>query len=175
MSYAEEEIAQRLVAGLCNEEHKGRILSESTTLTTLDLKVKRLQVLETTEQSAQSLLRPHPQSLAEASVVISQYKAGKVKPVETEGDADTQCQWCGLTSHPGGKPLERSTCPARKKRCSKCQKTGHFARVCRSSAAASLEEDGADEVGLLESGASVSFSFGTEQDFRKVRENDGKP
>ena len=175
VSYAEEEIAQRLVAGLCNEEHKRRILSESTTLTTLDLKVKRLQVLETTEQSAQSLLRPQHPPPAEASVVKSQYKAGKVTPKETVGEADDQCQWCGLTSHPGGKPLEKKSCPARQKKCSKCQKTGHFGRVCRSSAAAAVEEDGTDDVGILESGASVSFSFGTEQDFRKARRNDGEP
>ena len=83
ISYAEEEIAQRVVAGLYNQEHQRRILSEASTLTTLEMKEKRLKVLEATEQSAQSLHRPSPQnkSTSEASAgKMSQYKESKAPP-----------------------------------------------------------------------------------------------
>ena len=182
-SYAEEEVAQRLIAGLCNQEHQRRILSEAATLTTLEQKVKRLQVLETTEQSAQSLHRPQPQPPSEAAVGTSQYKSAKRPPkVPLATNISAQkCRWCGLSSHPGGKPLERKTCPAFKKVCNKCQKTGHFSRVCENSEAATAD---VEEVNMdlppLPSDASVSFSFGTEtrdeeQDFRITRNINGEP
>lgn len=37
-----------------------------------------------------------------------------------------KCTWCGNAQHP------RDRCPARKARCRKCKKMGHFAAVCRS-------------------------------------------
>ena len=37
-----------------------------------------------------------------------------------------KCTWCGNAQHP------RDSCPARKARCRKCRKMGHFAAVCRS-------------------------------------------
>ena len=40
------------------------------------------------------------------------------------------CQYCGQPSHP------RNKCPARNATCLKCQKPGHWARVCQSQAAA---------------------------------------
>jgi hypothetical protein len=38
----------------------------------------------------------------------------------------TPCSWCGRQTHPNGE------CPARGMKCNKCQKFGHFGRVCRS-------------------------------------------
>ena len=173
VSYAEEEVAQRLVEGLCNQEHQRRILSESATVTTLEQKVARLQVLETTEQSAQSLHRTHSQPPSDASATKSQYKAGKLQSKQVpaaEGSGPVLCRWCGLPSHPRGETLERKSCPARTKKCNKCQKTGHFSRVCESSEAATAGTgDETGELQPLPSDASVSFSFGTEQDFRITR------
>ena len=40
-----------------------------------------------------------------------------------------KCQWCGYDKHPRGK------CPARNSKCLQCSKIGHFASVCRSTAA----------------------------------------
>ena len=39
--------------------------------------------------------------------------------------ASSKCYFCGLRRHP------RSKCPAREAMCHKCQKKGHFAKVCR--------------------------------------------
>ena len=57
-SYADEEVSQRLVAGLANQEHQRRLLSEVSTLTTLEKKISRLQILEMTDQSTSTLNTP---------------------------------------------------------------------------------------------------------------------
>ena len=170
ISYAEEEVSQQLLAGLRNQEHLQKVMAEAESLTTLDLKVKRLQVLETTEESASSLHNVTPPIAGtEAALAKSQYKAGKV--ASKLPSEEILCQWCGLGSHPNGKSLERKNCPANKKNCSKCQKKGHFARVCKSAAAAAAtgEDETGEQLEPLATDASVSFAFGAEsgqQDFR---------
>ena len=168
ISYADEMVAQRLIAGLANQEHQRRILSEAPTLVTLQQKVERLCVLETTEESS-SALNGVPQGPAvapsSASAVKSKYQKQKRNPAEPPKDT-VSCQWCGSQSHPEGKPLEKIYCPAREKACFKCKTKGHLAAVCRksASAAAAGEEQPANDV-ELPSEACVSFSFDSE-DFR---------
>ena len=171
VSYAEDMVGQRLVAGLFNPEHQRRVLSEAASLTSLDLKIKRLQILESTEESA-TLLHP-PAPPAEVAACRSSYKRGQSQPREATNEASTgeakKCRWCGLTSHPRGKPMDHVNCPAYKKVCHRCHTKGHFGRVCEKS------ETSVANTGELEndretspSDASVSFSFGMEaqQDFR---------
>ena len=178
ISYAEEEISQRLIAGLCNQEHQRRVLSEASSLTTLELKINRLQVLETTEKSARSLQRPTPQQssntsdAAAAGSRMSQYKVGKAPPKAPPASEEPgRCRGCGSTPHTGG----RKNCPAAVKACFRCKKTGHFGRVCENAEAAAANADETErDVQLQLSDASVSFSFGAEvtnneQDFRAVR------
>ena len=98
VSYADEMVAQRLIAGLCNAEHQRKILSEAATLPTLAAKIERLQVLETTEASAIELHQPPPPSEAAAS----HYKRDKKKnmppqPTPNDGNQSVNCRWCGRT------------------------------------------------------------------------------
>lgn len=183
ISYAEKMVAQRLVAGLANLDHQRKILAEAPTLTTLALKVKRLQLLETTEESA-SVLQRHPtptqpSETTEASVSRSRYKKEKAPPkVDHPPNAnDEHCQWCGRTPHT--EENRRKSCPAFGKRCKNCDIKGHLATVCRKSKATSAGEneptdDATDTDGLISSDASVSFAFGAQQDFRPKKPNKGK-
>ena len=51
VSYVDNMVSQRLIAGLSNQEHQRRVLSEVTTLITLQQKVEPQCVLETTNES----------------------------------------------------------------------------------------------------------------------------
>ena len=102
MSYADEMVAQRLVAGLSNQEHQRRILQEASTLLTLNQKIERLRVFETTEESS-SVLHGGPSKPSEAAVGKSLYQQKKT------GDSNKDkagCKWCGLMKHQRGKSME---------------------------------------------------------------------
>ena len=68
-----------------------------------------------------------------------------------------RCQFCGLKQHP------RSKCPAKKDTCHKCSKAGHWASVCRSTAAV-LQQSSDDEPET----AAVSCSTGISPAFLNV-------
>ena len=179
-SFAEEEIAQRLVTGLRSQEHKRKVLAEAATLTTLELKVARLQILESTEESVSSLNVP-----GEAAAGKSQYQAAKsLGKVTTSPGLAPTCQWCGHASHRGGDISDRKNCPAKDKKCNKCKLKGHFGAVCKKSAEAnSAADEEEEEVQPIAADASVSFVFGASsgsvetsvKDFRRGRRSDGKP
>ena len=167
VSYADQMVAQRLVAGLRNVDHQRKILSEAGTLTTLEAKVKRLQLLETTEESA-VILRGHFQEQpAVAAPQQSKYKKSKrtSKTESSEANDDSagegpKCGWCGNTSHPGGNPLTKEFCTAKEKKCNNCHIKGHLAKVCRKSRSAPAAEETSEElIPDIPASASVSFSF----------------
>ena len=174
-SYAEEEVAQRLVAGLRNQEHQRKLLSEAATLTTLEEKINRLQILEMTEESASTLHVP-PATSSESAAAKSQYKSPKPKPNLQTGDSEVvTCKWCGKAEHPGGKSLDRINCTARNKKCLNCGIKGHLASVCNKSNSNAVVVDPTQEP--IPSEASVSFSFSAQQDqdFRSARRYGKKP
>ena len=176
VSYADEMVAQQLIAGLSNREHQTKVLSEAASLITLQQKVKRLQVLETTEESA-TLLQKAP-GISEAAAT-STYKSRKMRgDIRKSESSQERCKGCGRRSHPQGKTMERKNCPAWNKNCNRCQKKGHFAVVCQGSASSAQtieEEVVGDETPLeeIEANASTSFAFSME-DFRSVNQRHGK-
>ena len=178
ISYSEDMIATRLVAGLRNQEHKRKVLAEAATLTTLDAKIKRLQVLETTDLSTSALQTPT--AISESAAAKSQYKKSKAIKPETADIEDnnlTRCRWCNMTSHPNGKSLQRVNCTARNKTCFLCKKKGHLAVVCENSEAAATLENRTPEgdADTIPSHSSVSFAFGMEEDFRHLRKKSSDP
>ena len=188
ISFSEEMVSQRLIAGLRNQEHQRRILAEAPDLPTLAEKIARLQVLETTEESVSLLHNKPPPPPSQASAARSAYKKKKNKNAREESTPSPKCRYCGRTSHPGGQSVsDRATCPARDKECHKCHSMGHLAPVCEknnSSANAATRNDGdvAEEEMLdaIPSEASFSFAFGASaqeppvqesaQDFRRGRQ-----
>lgn len=186
ISYAEEEVAQRLVAGLRNQEHQRKVLSEAATLTTLEQKIGRLQILESTEESVSTLHKPSPTPPSQATPARSQYRQTKSQTIASGGSEGTtapKCKWCGRTSHPNGKPLDQPNCPAKEKECYKCKRKGHLRQVCETfsetpAAAATSGNATTETLEPLTSGASVSFSFSAQQeqqDFRETRKPTAKP
>ena len=179
-NYAEEEVAQRLVAGLRNPEHQRKLLAEAETLTTLEEKINRLQILEMTEKSASTLHAP-PTLPSEGAAARSQYKSSKPKThPSVESTAPANCKWCGKSEHPGGKSLDRANCAARNKNCLNCGIKGHLASVCLKSKSNAASGDSVQELDHTESipsGASVSFSFSAQQDqdFRRARKHEKEP
>ena len=179
-NYAEEEVAQRLVAGLRNPEHQRKLLAEAETLTTLQEKINRLQILEMTEKSASTLHAP-PTLPSEGAAAKSQYKSSKPKVQSSvESAAPANCKWCGKSEHPGGKSLDPANCTARNKNCLNCGIKGHLASVCLKSKSNAASGDSAQELDHTESipsGASVSFSFSAQQDqdFRRARKHENEP
>ena len=125
ISYAEHMVAQRLVAGLANLDHQRKILSEAATLTTLDAKIKRLQILETTEESAYALhgnpVAVTPPTTSETAAARSQYRQAmnNQRTLDLEGGSEESriCKGCGDPFHEGG----RARCPAINKKCKNCK------------------------------------------------------
>ena len=102
ISYAEQMVSQRLLAGLSNQEHQRKILAEAPTLITLYDKVKRLQILETTEESV-SILKKNCH-------LRKQQFNDQVRKAGTLGAKDGvtgKCKLCWRSSHPGGKVMDR--------------------------------------------------------------------
>ena len=177
-------VAQRLIAGLSNQEHQRKILAEAPTLVSLADKVNRLHMLETTEQSVSMLQTPASQ----AAFHRSSYKQGKSSSEQSSDTVvQTKCRWCGRTAHPAGKSMDRINCPAKNKECNKCHKKGHFEDVCEKSRTDAVTAQqptteqsqnnvvGDSTLATVPSAASVSFSFGVQQeDFRPGRKRTGK-
>ena len=174
VSYADERVAERLIAGLRNQEHQRKILAEADTLTTLKQMVERLQILEATEESASSLNSAAPPSTAAAVRPPSTYKSRKKDKLKP-GTGPVRCGWCGRTSHGAEKTLERIHCPAKDQVCNKCGIKGHLGEVCRKSASSATEAPQHQALEEIPSEASVSFGFATtaesssESYFRRVR------
>ena len=59
LSYRDEMVGTRLVAGSCNMEHRSKVLAESATLKTLEEKLARLCTLEKSETSSATLRGTH--------------------------------------------------------------------------------------------------------------------
>ena len=160
-------------------------MSEAATLTTLDAKIKRLQILETTEESASALhgnpIAVTPPTTSETAAARSQYRQAmnNQRTLDLEGGSEESriCKGCGDPFHEGG----RARCPAINKKCKNCKLKGHLAKVCMKpkSRATPIHDDTSahndePEHQRIPSESAVSFSFGASQDFRSSRRIEGR-
>ena len=180
ISYADDMVTQQLMAGLRNPDHQSRVLAESTTLTTLNQKIERLQCLEATEDST-SLMRTTPATTSTASVEAmfqkSQYQRRKKtfnqrqpKPTPPKFPSRNKCRGCGNSTHPEGKSMSRRDCPAYNKVCGSCGIIVHFRAVCEKSRSNAVEIPEQPELKTQPTepplNDTASFSFAS-QDFRR--------
>ena len=181
-SYAENRVAERLVAGTKNQEHQAQVLGEAVNLDTIQKKIDRLVALEMAEDASGSF-----KDAGASGAAAGKWKAQKNPSVRGRGkdrkddrkESNTPsrtpvkikpCRGCGKTSHGPNKTLSRRDCPCYEKKCSSCQFMGHDASVCeRAKYGAASARDEAyhdnDDEGPPTS-ASTSFSFAAKSDFR---------
>lgn len=192
ISFADEMVTQRLIAGLGNEQHQSRVLAEASTLTTLATKIERLQCLESTEESTTRMRNPLTEHASQADFTrTSAYRRSNRQPPTKEHSVTRKpantgnCNGCGRQSHGDGKSMARKDCPAYSKVCGHCGIAGHFKTVCyrlerdnksHASAAASQEEIPDDyKADATFGNQSFALSSTQEQVFRPTHKILGHP
>lgn len=176
--HCEEYIRDAFISGLQSPAIRQRLLENKTLdLATMYDQARALDSAQKNSESYGGAPSSRLLSAAHENTTI-------IGDVETESDivasaAKAKCFFCGLLRHP------RSKCPARDAVCHKCQKKGHFSKVCRSSsvsasvtpnigamlatitsaatpsvlskAIARVSINGVEADGLIDSGSSMSF------------------
>ena len=179
VSYAEKMVEHQLIVGISNQEHQSRILAEAANLLklqTLNDKVERLHILETTHESTAQMKSgssAHSDKTSFASAGMSRYQKEKRtksrgQGLESKKDKKLKvkkCRGCGQSNHNGKNTLERKECPAYDKICFNCGIKGHFSSNCERTkadyAGAGLDEGSGTEEGEgFSAQASGSFIFG---------------
>ena len=177
VQHCEEFIRDAFINGLQSPSIRQRLLENKTLdLATMFDQARALDSAQKNSESYGDLGAPSSRLLNAAHGHDSESEP-VVAPVMAAITA--KCYFCGLQRHP------RSKCPAREATCHKCQKKGHFAKVCRSSGASasvtpsdhvilatltsaatpsvlskavtSVSINGAKAEGLIDSGSSESF------------------
>ena len=129
--YCEEYIRDAFISGIHSNQIRQRLLENKT----LDLKTMfdQARALDSAMRSSERYSAPQPvTTAATASEIVHQNQVdSQVDSTHSDSTfaaADPKCFFCGNCKHP------RSKCPAKDAICNKCQKRGHFAKVCRGKA-----------------------------------------
>ena len=124
-------LRDRIVTGIASNETRHKLLSER------DLTLEKAVTICRSEEAARETQKDMSTDPATRQIKAfrrkSQYKATKnetAKKNQTVASADMQnlqttCQQCGYNEH------KNRTCPAATRQCSRCGKTGHFAKMCQ--------------------------------------------
>ena len=105
------ELIDQLIKGTAHRSVRRQLLDKNPQDLTLNSAADIARVFESTQRQLR-LMNPQEQP-------------GAV-PVAAVKKHEHKCRYCGLQPH------DRSTCPARTDSCQKCQKKGHWAKVCES-------------------------------------------
>ena len=104
------------------------------------------------EETQRKLFMKPEISLPEAEKLVIAEEIGKLSQVdsrsvqavsnyqkqkqEVAGNVDKKCRFCGGDTHDkevgNTFPVRKKHCPAFAKKCDKCSRTGHYAKVCKS-------------------------------------------
>ena len=116
MDYTDEIVLMRMIAGLADLDIKRKVLGQE------DKNLEDTQKFIIPEESGKwSTLKSGPEP--EMAAGLSNYKKQQGQPLQK----DKNCFKCGKPSHGTD-----GICPAAKEKCWRCDRIGHFGRVCRS-------------------------------------------
>ena len=135
--YRDEAVRDAFITGLLSNTICQRLLENST----LDLSTMFTQArsLDAAQRSSESYNSSNHQSPTTATALSQPQQVSWLQPTSSEKVTDrvlaatsvAKCYFCGYNKH------SRQKCPAKEATCSKCQKKGNFAKVCRSNPASS--------------------------------------
>lgn len=127
-------IRDAFISGLLSTNIRQRLLENKT----LDLVTmfNQARALESAQQSSQAYtaqlpisvaaVSEHPKNQFEYNTPINDIDNNNCDNICGSTSSSPKCYFCGYNKH------VRAKCPAREQTCIKCQKKGHFAKVCRS-------------------------------------------
>ena len=179
LSYEEDVLQTQLIVGLRNTDHQNRILAEADQCPDLETTYRRLQAMQTAENSERTLhdsasrdaqpasdvAQPQPDvSAAQRSAYRQQRyqrmsQAGPGRP----GGKTALCSWCGERHKMSNARFQDSSCPARGKTCSFCHKPNHSERACRNKLHSEVSSESSpdtfgDELGELSTSTETQHS-----------------
>ena len=136
--HRDEAVRDAFITGLQSNAIRQRLLENNTL--DLDTMFTQARSLDTAPKSSESYTSsgppPFPASAATSSPLPESNPEGCVPEGTIAAVTGAKCYFCGYSKHP------RYRCPARDATCKKCQKRGHFAKVCRSDPADGRSEHG---------------------------------
>ncbi|KAK3878332.1 hypothetical protein Pcinc_016916 [Petrolisthes cinctipes] len=136
IQHCEEFIRDAFISGLQSPLIRQRLLENKTLdLATMFDQARALESAQKDSESYSGNSAVYPRLLSAAQENDDCELKCEMKPESPPvvSAASAKCYFCGQSRHP------RSKCPARTAVCHKCQKMGHFSKVCRSpSASASV-------------------------------------
>jgi hypothetical protein len=150
--YCDESIRDAFITGLNSSIIRQRLLENKTL--TLTLAFDQARSLEFAQKHSEQYQPDVPQINAMRDT--RKY----VDNQQTSSQISKTCYFCGNNRHP------RSICPARDTVCHKCQKKGHFAKVCKSNRLLAVTESD-DMSAMISAGAPNCLSHA----IRKVEIN----
>ncbi|XP_062619910.1 uncharacterized protein K02A2.6-like [Saccostrea cucullata] len=119
-SLTDDMIRDRLVLGIDDNPTRARMLREPK----LDLK-KAISMCRASEVAQQQLKKIESEGTKE-NVHYSSRKPEKPRKFDSKKPNASKCKYCG-----GNHARDKTACPAYGKKCSKCDKMNHFAKVCK--------------------------------------------
>ena len=149
--YKDEAVRDSFITGLQSNTIRQRLLENNTL--DLDTMFTQARTLDTAQKSSESY------SSSSLPLPVTAATLGQTPPLDGTIDSTlaaatgAKCFFCGYTKHP------RQKCPARDATCSKCQKKGHFAKVCRSSPTSGQPGPGGTVTVMCQTLAAISSSI----------------
>ena len=141
----DEAIRDAFISGLLSTNIRQRLLENENADLTLDKAFDKARSLDMAEKQSQSYTINHP--LTAATKTLNKLDLDKEETDQSgtvaAGISEQKCYFCGYKRHP------RSKCPARDASCKRCNKLGHFAKVCKSGGSKTLGAVQEDEKNSL--------------------------